>query len=582
MARSNDVAAEALGELAELLAIAGGDPFRIRAYEKAARAVAEYPLDVDSLDDKGLRAISGVGGHIAAKIRELLDTGRMAELEDVRAQVPAGLRGLLVVPGLGPRRARQVYDELGIASLPELLDALAHEQLRELRGWGPTSEENLRQAIAETQQAGRRMPLDVAYEVAEELVGGLHTLPSVAQAAHAGSLRRMCETIGDIDLLVASDEPAAVMEGFAHLRLVAEVRAGGTTKAVALTTKGIHVDLRVVTPHSWGSALLYFTGSKAHNIHLRRIAQRRGLKLSEYGLVRADDDVPVAAAREEDVYEALDMAWVPPTLREDRGEVEAASARQLPQLVEMADIRGDLHSHTTLTDGLASLEEMVMAARSRDYSYLAITDHAPLLSMERMTREKMLDQRAQVRRFNGAGLALLHGSECNIQADGSLDWDDETLAGFDIVIASVHSHFSMRRDEMTARLLRVVEHPSVHVIGHPTARSIGHRPAIEFDAEAVFEAAARCGTAMEVNSFPDRLDLNDELCRLAVEHGVFLSIATDAHSIRHLSNIRYGVATAQRGWVSPGQVINTWPIEKLRSFLAKGGRQHGTARRRAS
>ncbi len=573
MPRSNDDVAAALEEMATLLAIAGGDPFRIRAYDKAARALAEHPQDLATLDERGLRAVPGVGAHIAAKVGELLRSGRMAELDDLRAQVPAGLRALLDVPGLGPKRARQVYDELGITSSAELLQALHEHRLRGLRGWGPTSEDNLRRAIAQTQQAGRRLALDVALETAEELVDGLGRLPGTTRAAYAGSLRRMRETIGDIDLLAASDDPAAVMTGFARLPLVAEVRAGGTTKALAFTTKGVHVDLRVVPPASWGSALQYFTGSKAHNVHLRRIAQRQGLKLSEYGLERLADGTTVAGASEEEVYESLGLAWVPPTLREDRGEVEAARARALPRLVEVSDIRGDLHTHTTLTDGLATLEEMVEAARRRGYRYLAVTDHAPMLRMMRMTTEKMLAQRAQVRALQvRGGPALLHGSELNIQPDGSLDWDDETLAGFDVLVACVHSHFTMGRAEMTARLLRAIEHPAVNVIGHPTSRSIGRRPPIDFDADAVFAAAARTGTAMEVNSFPDRLDLNDELARLAQAHGVVLSIATDAHATRHLANIRYGVATAQRAWVTPDRVINTWPLPRLRAFLAKGGR----------
>ena len=365
MLRANDEVAAALEELAELMAIAGGDSFRIRAYEKAARAVAEHGLDVDTLDEHALTAIPGVGSHIAAKITELRRTGRMSELDDLRAQVPAGLRALLDVPGLGPKRARQVYDELGIASLPELLDALHQERLRGLRGWGATSEENLRRALAETQQAGARMQLGVAFEVAQELVHELGTLPAVAQAAYAGSLRRMCETIGDIDLLVASSDPESVMDGFATLPLIAEVRASGRTKAVAVTTKGVHVDLRVVAPEVWGAALLYFTGSKAHNVHLRRIAQRRGFKLSEYGLT-ADDNARVAASTtEEEIYAAMDMAWVPPTLREDHGEIEAAAEGALPRLIELKDLLGDLHTHTTLTDGLASLEEMVQAAKAR-------------------------------------------------------------------------------------------------------------------------------------------------------------------------------------------------------------------------
>jgi DNA polymerase (family 10) len=384
----------------------------------------------------------------------------------------------------------------------------------------------------------------------------------------------MCETIGDIDLLVASTRPADAMDAFATSPLVANVSARGSTKCTATTTKGVHVDLRVVAPQVWGAALLYFTGSKAHNIHLRRIAQHLGLKLSEYGLERIDTSSSVAAATEEEIYGHLGMPWIPPTLREDRGEIQAALHDDLPRLVETKDIRGDLHVHTDLTDGLASLEDMVDAARRHRYRYVAITDHAPLLHMERMTDEKALAQRRVLRTLQPkAGLTLLHGSELNIQPDGSLDWDDEFLAGFDVLVASIHSHFTMSRDEMSKRLIRAIEHPAVNIIGHPTARSIGHRPPIEFDAEAVFEVAARAGTALEINSFPDRLDLNDELARLAQDHGVVFAISTDAHSTRHLDNIRYGVATAQRGWIRPENVINTWPLGKLRTFFAKGGRR---------
>ena len=571
MARSNDVVAEALSEFAELLAIAGEDQFRVRAYEKAARAVAEYPLPVDGLEEKALDDIPTVGSHIAAKIRELLTTGHIGDLEDLRARVPAGLRVLLDVPGLGPKRARQVYEELGIASLPELLDALHDERLRTLPGWGPTSEENLRRSIHQARQAGARMQLGVALDVAEELVEGLRDSPAVEIATYAGSLRRMCESIGDVDLLVASSHPAAVMERFARLPLVAEVSASGRTKAVAATTKGVHVDLRVVAPPVWGAALVYFTGSKAHNIHLRRIARRRGLKLSEYGLERIDDATVVAAVTEEEVYSHLAMSWIPPTLREDRGEIEAALDGRLPRLVEATDIRGDLHVHTNLTDGLASIEDMVSAARRHRYRYVAITDHAPLLHMERMTTEKALEQRRVLRALQtDTRLTLLHGSELNIQPDGSLDWDDEFLGRFDVLVASIHSHFAMGRDAMTTRLIRAIEHPAVNIIGHPTARSIGHRPPVAFDAVSVFEAAARAGTALEINCFPDRLDLNDELARLAQDRGVVFAVSTDAHSVRHLDNIRYGIATAQRGWIQPEHVINTWPLGKLRSFLAKG------------
>jgi len=583
MARSNDEAAEALTEFADLLSIIGGEDFKVRAYEKAARAVREYPLDIEDLDEAGLEQIPSVGSHIAAKIRSLRETGRIDELDELRATVPAGLRSLLDVPGLGPKRARQVYEALGIASMTELLDALHDERLRELRGWGATSEANLRRAIEQAQQAGGRMLLSVALDVAEDLVAALRRLPGVVEAQYAGSLRRMCETIGDIDLLVASSDPETVTGALAGLDPVAEVPMRGPTKAVALTTKGVHVDLRVVAPEVWGAALMYFTGSKGHNIHLRTIAARHGLKLSEYGLERIDDGTVLAAVTEAEVYERLGMVWIPPTLREDRGEIEAAAEGKLPHVVEVSDIRGDLHVHTDLTDGLASLEDMVAAAKARRYRYLAITDHAPLLYMERMTAAKALEQRKRLRALEKKdGIALFHGSELNIQADGSVDWDAGFLSGFDVLVASIHSGFQMSREDMTRRLIAAIEHPAVNIIGHPTARSIGHRAGVEFDVPAVFDAAARNGTALEINSFPDRLDLSDELARLAHERGVVFAVSTDAHSTRHLDNIRFGVATAQRGWVDPASVVNTWPLTKLRRFLAKGhsGRQptrHGAA-----
>lgn len=571
MPRPNERASDALRELSELLAITGGDPFRVRAYEKAARSVAEYPLEVDTLDDKALRSIPSVGSHIAAKIRDLLDTGRIEELDELRCRVPAGLRSLLDVPGLGPKRAHQIYEELGVASLPELLEALDDERLSALKGWGPKSEENLRHAIAQAQKEGRRMQLGVALEAANELVGGLRALPEAKEVAYAGSLRRMCETIGDIDLLVASDRADVVMECFGRLPAVADVLASGSTKSTALTATGTQVDLRVVNPAVWGAALQYFTGSKAHSIHLRRIAQRRGMKLSEYGVERSDNSKVVAAATEEDVYGALGMLWIPPTLREDRGEIEMALQGHLPDLVELTDIRGDLHVHTNLTDGLSSLGEMVDAAAAHGYEYLAITDHAPLLYMQRMTAEKAIAQRRALRALQKhTQMTLLHGTELNIQADGSLDWDDSFLSRFDLVVASIHSRFTMSRRDMTKRLIVAIENPMVNVIGHPTSRSIDHRPPIDFDAKTVFEAAARTGTALEINSFPDRLDLDDELARLAQDCGAKLAISTDSHSTRHLDNIRYGVATADRGWIEPESVINTWPIERLRAFLKKG------------
>ena len=571
MARSNDLAAQMLQEFAELLAISGGDAFKVRAYEKAARAVAGHPAEVADLDQNGLNAIPGVGAHLARKIMEFRETGSCEELDELRARVPGGLRTLLVVPGLGPKRARQVYDELRITSVSELLDALHDQRLRDLRGWGQRSEENLALAIHDAQSSGGRIHLDVALDLADQLLGELTQLPFVRRAAYAGSLRRMRETVGDIDVLVTSDQPAAVMEAFCASPRVLRVLAHGPTKSSVLTTKGVQVDVRVVEPAVWGAALMYFTGSKPHNIHLRALAVRAELKLSEYGLFDADSGEQLAAATEEEVYGRLGVPWIPPPLREDRGEIEAALDGRLPRLVQERDIHGDLHVHTNLTDGVASLEQMVAAARARGYAYCAITDHAPQLYMQRMTTEKALAQRRELRALEKrAGIALLHGTELNIAPDGSLDWDDQFLAGFDVVVASVHSQLRQPKDQMTARLLRAINNPNVDIIGHPTTRLIGHRPPIDVDLDAVFAAAARAGTALEINSFPDRLDLDDELVYRARRAGVRFAISTDAHAVPHLDYMRFGVATGQRGWAEKADVINTYPLAKLRRFLAHG------------
>jgi DNA polymerase (family 10) len=569
VARSNDVAAEAIQELADLLAISGGDPYRVRSYEKAARSIAGYARDLDRLDRKGLMAIPAVGAHIADKLLELRETGRIARLEELRAQVPAGLRALLGVPGLGPKRAHQVHVELGISSMPELVAALHDQRLRDLKGWGERSEQNLATAIRRAQEAGGRIPLAVALDVAEGLVARLAQVSGVDRAAYAGSLRRMRDTVGDIDLLLAAADSTPVMDVFCSLPRVGRVLAHGTTRSAVVTTSGVQVDVRVVDPQVWGAALMYFTGSKPHNLRVRELAVRRGLKLSEYGLFRVDDDRLLASRTEGDIYAALGMPWIPPTLREDRGEIEAALEGALPDVVELADLRGDLHMHTDLTDGLASAADMVAAAQARGYRYCAITDHAPALAMQRMTCDKALEQRALLRELAARHrIEVLHGSELNIGPDGSLDWDDQFLAGFDLLVASVHSHFDQSAEAMTRRLIVAMEHPAVNILGHPTTRSLGRRPPVEFDVDAVFAAAARTGTALEINAFPDRLDLDDTLARRARDHGVVFAIDTDAHSVLHLDHMRFGVATAQRGWVEPRQVINTWPLGRLRRFLA--------------
>jgi DNA polymerase (family 10) len=574
MARANEVVEGLIQEYADLLAISGGDPFRVRNYEKAARSIGGYHADISSLDEKGLLAIPSVGRSIGEKIGEMLDRGSFAALDELRAQIPEGVRRMIRVNGVGPKKAMVLYRELGIDDVDALEEAIKDGRLHGLKGFGPKTEENILHGIDLMRRSGGRVLISVAMDLAERMVEALSEVKGAERVAFAGSLRRMRETIGDVDILVASNHVAPIVERFTGLDLVDEVIASGETKTSVRTDEGLQVDLRVVPPGCWGAALQYFTGSKAHNIKVRERAVRKKLKLSEYGLFHAETDELIVAETEEEVYDRLGMQWVPPTLREDRGEVEAAVKHALPELIEEADIQGDLHTHTTLTDGLSPLDQMVATAAARGYAYYAITDHAPNLYMQQMTDAKMLKQREQVRRLaasGGAGtMVLLHGSELNIDPDGGVDWGPEFLDGFDVCVASVHSHFNQSKEEMTRRIVRACENPHVNIIGHPTARMIGHRDRIEFDLDAVFEAAARTGTALEINSYPDRLDLSDEHVLWAKRHGVRFAVDTDSHSTVHLRFLRYGVATAQRGWLTADDVINAWPLDRLRTFLRKG------------
>ena len=571
MARSNDAVEAALLEYAELLSITSSDPYKPRSYEKAARSIGGYHADVSSLDLKGVLDIPSVGKSIGEKVVEFVSTGRIEALEELRERIPDGVRQMMGVPGLGPKKANVLYRELGIASVEQLLDALDDERLSGLKGFGPKTAENIRRGIAQMSQSGGRVLVSLALDVAEELLGEVRTLPLVLRAEYAGSLRRMAETIGDVDLLVASADGDPIMERFTTLPHVDRVLAKGATKSSILTTQGLQVDLRVIEPAVWGAAMIYFTGSKAHNVRIREMAVRKGLKLSEYGLFTAEDGELIAADTEEAVYERLGLPYIAPTLREDRGEVEAALEGDLPSVVALDRIRGDLHTHTNLTDGLASLEDMLETAAGLRYAYYAVTDHAPNLYMQRMTDEKMLAQRERVRALQARfpKMTLLHGTELNIDPDGNVDWPEEFLRGFDVCVASVHSHFNQSKDEMTRRLVRAMENPRVHIIGHPTARLIGKRQPIEFDLDEVFAAAARTGTALEVNGFPDRLDLRDEHILWARRHGVRFAVDTDSHAVGHLAHMRFGVATAQRGWLTADDVVNAWPLGKLRRFLRK-------------
>lgn len=581
MARPNETVAQLLQEYADLISITGGEAFKTRVYEKAARSVAGYPMDVSTLDVAGLQQIPNVGKSIAEKIEEYLRSGRVAAVEQLRSKVPAGVLDITRIPTLGPKKAMLLYQDLGVTSIEELRDSIQAGKLEGHRGFGARTAENILHGIDLLERGHGRALLDNAMDAAEEMVAAISAVPGCESCAYAGSLRRMRETVGDVDILAAAKRSDPLMAAFAGLPVVAEVIARGPTKTSVRASGGLQVDLRVVPPEAWGAALQYFTGSKPHNVRTREIAVRKGLKLSEYGLFRVEDGSLVASRTEQQVYEHLGLPWIPPTLREDRGEIEAAFAGQLPELVTERDIRGDLHTHTNLTDGVSTLEEMVATARARGYQYYAVTDHAKNMPMQRMTDEKMLAQRERLRALSREGkMTLLHGTELNIDPDGELDWDADFLAGFDLCVASVHSHFTQSSKAMTRRLIRACENPYVAIIGHPTTRLLGKRPPVEADLDAVFEAAAHTGTALEVNSFPDRLDLPDELILRARRYGVRFAINTDAHAIIHLNYLRYGVGTAQRGWLTAGDVINTWPLAKLRRFIEAKRRRasDGTSR----
>ncbi|WP_030243760.1 DNA polymerase/3'-5' exonuclease PolX [Streptomyces sp. NRRL S-350] len=571
MPRLNDQVSELLQEYADLISITGGDAFRARAYEKSARAVGGHPEDLAGLDVKGLQQIPGVGKSTAEKIAEYVSTGKITALDALRAKIPAGVREIMAVPSVGPKRALALYRDLGIASVEELAEAVRAEKLSGVAGFGERSGEKILHGIELMRQSGGRTLLDAATELAEQLVAALSAVPGCTRCAYAGSLRRMRETVGDIDVLATAEDSAPLMAALTELPYVADVIASGSTKTSVRTTRGIQVDLRVVPEEDWGAALVYFTGSKAHNIKLRTRAVRAGLKLSEYGLFEVDGGAKVVSQTEDEVYAALGLPWIPPPLREDRGEIEAALNGELPDLVQESDLRGDLHTHTDLTDGLATLEEMIDTAAARGYSYFAVTDHAPNLVMQRMTDEKILAQRDRLRQLadRHKKLRLLHGTELNIDPDGGVDWPPEFLAGFDVCVASVHSNFTLDRAAQTRRLIRACENPYVHVIGHLTTRRIGSRGPIDVDLDAVFEAAARTGTAIEVNSSPQRLDLRDEDILRAKRHGVRFSIDSDAHATPHLAYPRFGIGTAQRGWLTAEDVVNTWTWQRLKRFLRK-------------
>ncbi|NNF10872.1 MAG: DNA polymerase/3'-5' exonuclease PolX [Acidimicrobiia bacterium] len=567
---------EALKELRTLMTLEEGSPqaFRVRAYDNAIQGLESSTADVSAMSDTELVAVKGVGKSTAAKIRELIDTGSIKKLEGLREKYPPEFVNLTRIPGLGPKTLLMIRDRLGVQNLDDLQAALAAEQLRDLPGLGQKSEEKIATAIERLGLHGKdtRTPIVEALPLARSIVAELEALPEVKQADYCGSLRRFREDIGDIDILVASTRPGPVMEHFTTMPSVDEVIGHGDTKSSVLTTRGLQVDLRVVKPGEYGAALLYFTGSKTHNIHLRQLALDREWTLNEYGLTDVETDEVIAAKTEASIYKALGLEFVPPTLREDTGEVEQAAAGDLPKLVELSDIKGDLHYHTDLSgDGRSSLEDMVAAAAARRYSYLAITDHGEDLTINGASRKQMLAQRKEITALQEdyPDMRLLHGSELNIGRDGSVDYDLEFLLGFDYTVASVHSLFDLDQNQQTERVLQAMANPAVSAIGHLSGRYIGRRPGIELDLDAVMEAAAATGTMIEINGALDRLDATPEAIRIGVKHGVTFVIDTDSHHVNELVRMEYGVLNAQRGWVEKSMVANTWPTKRFLAFVDK-------------
>jgi DNA polymerase (family 10) len=562
----NQQIAKIFSEIAELLELKGENPFRIRAYLRAAQNIDSLSQDVSTLSKEELEAIPGIGKDLSGKIREYLETGRIAKYDDLKEEIPGGVLDLLKVPGLGPKKAKLFFDKLKIKSVDELEAAIRKGKLAGLPGIQKKTEENILQGIELTRRGEERRPLGRVLPLAEDIVRRMKEGAPVNRIEVAGSIRRWKETVRDIDVLTTSKHPEEVMDAFVKLPHVSRVLAQGPTKSSVITEDGVQVDLRVVEDDSFGAALQYFTGSRQHNIKLREMAVRAKLKLNEYGVFKEPGDRRIGGKTEEEMYKALQLPFIPPELREDQGEIEAALAGKLPDLVSLADIKGDLHVHTKWSDGSHDLDEIVEAARKRGYQYIAITDHTKGLGVARGLDEKRLaDEIKLIDAANGklSGFRILKGTEIDIRADGRLDLADEALAGLDIVVASVHSGFKQTREQITKRILSAIRNSCVSVIAHPTGRLINERDPYAVDMEAVLREAAKYGVAMEINAQPLRLDLNDQHIRMARQYGAQLVISTDTHVTTQFDYMAYGVSLARRGWVEKKDVLNALEYPEL-------------------
>src|SRR5579884_266114 len=568
MSKNREIA-EIFDKIADILELLNENPFRIRAYRNAGANIRELTGDIEDLAERGeLTGIPGVGPDLAGKIKEFISTGKIEDYEKLRKRVSEELTGLLDIQGLGPKTIIKLNKELSIKNLEDLERALEMGEVLKLRGMGEKKVEDIKRGIELFKKSRERISLGIALPLAEDIVRRISKIPGTKGTAIAGSVRRMKETIGDIDILTEARDGERVVKAFTNLPFVKEVLAAGDTKGSVVLENGIQVDLRVVEPESYGAALLYFIGSKAHNIKLRTIALEKGLKINEYGIFRGDKKI--AGETEKGIYETLGLQWIPPEIREDRGEIEAAQYGKLPDLVKLEDIKGDLQMHSIWSDGKATIEEMALKAKGLGYEYIAMTDHSPSSRIAGgLSIERLYEKKREVDALNKKlkGIKILMGSEVDIKSDGSLDYPDEVLKDLDIAIASVHSGFKMDMESMTKRIVKALKNPFIHFLVHPTGRLIGRREGYEVDMDEIIRTAKEYGKALEVNSHYLRLDLNDINVRKAVNAGVKIVISTDSHAPDELDMMRLGVATARRGWAEKKDVLNTMRLNELSKWL---------------
>ncbi len=560
-------------EIADLLEIRGNNPFRIRAYRNAARSVGEFGREFKTLIESGseLPKLPGIGVDLTAKIHEIVTTGHCATLDKLRKEMPPAITELLRVPGLGPKRVQALNRELGVATVAQLKQAARAGRIRELAGFGMKTEQRILEALEAHAEQAQRVKLPVATQYAEALVDYLKRVRGVKQVVVAGSYRRMKETVGDLDILVTAQTDGAVMERFTAYDEVRKVLEQGETRCSVVLKSGLQVDLRLVPAESYGAALYYFTGSKAHNIAVRRLAQAQGLKINEYGVFRGEQRV--AGDTEESVFAAVGLPFIAPELREDRGEIEAARAGRLPQLITLADLRGDLHMHTKASDGRNTIREMALAAKAQGLSYIAITEHSRRLAVARgLDPQRLARQIDEIDSLNAelSGITVLKGIEVDILEDGTLDLPDSVLQRLDVVIAAVHSKFELPRRRQTERILRALDNRCVNLLAHPTGRLIGAREPYDVDMLRIMRKAKSRRIFLELNSQPERLDLNDTMCQMARDEDVLVSIDSDSHSTLDFANLRYGVGQARRGWLGRDNVLNTRDLAELRRQLSAG------------